>query len=167
MARPAPPRYSRIQITLHWIIAGLVIAQLAVNDAVRLAFRDRLSGVLDQGLDPGALFHIVSGLAILVLTLLRLAIRLIRGAPEAEEDLPGVLVAVAKLAHVTLYGFLLLMPLTGAIAWFAGSAVVGTLHEIGRLLLIPLIAGHAFGALVEHFVLRNDTLRRMLRATAR
>lgn len=161
-----PARYSRTQIALHWIIAVLVIAQFAVNAAVRVAFGDRLGGGGPPP-DAGALFHIVSGLAILGLTVLRLAIRLARGAPAPDADIPPLVAAVAKVAHAALYGFLLAMPLTGAIAWFTASAAFGTLHEIGRLLLVPLIAGHAFGALAEHFVLRNDTLRRMLRATAR
>lgn len=166
MSRSAPPGYSRLQVVLHWLIAGLVVGQFAVNAALRAAFGDRLAGDA-AALEPGALFHIVSGLAILGLTLLRLAIRLIRGAPPPDAGIPPVIAALARVAHVALYGLLILMPLTGAIAWFSGSALSGTLHETGRLLFLPLIAGHVLGALTEHFVLRNDTLRRMLRATER
>jgi cytochrome b561 len=54
------------------------------------------------------------------------------------------------------------MPLTGLIAWFGASATSATLHEIGRLILIVLIGLHILGALVEQFVFRHATLRRMM-----
>lgn len=166
--RAAPTSYSGLQIALHWIIAALVVAQFAVNADVRIAFRDRVAGAGAEGVVDGwAWFHIIAGLVILALTALRLMIRLVRGAPAAEPGIPPFLALLATLAHIALYGFLLLMPLTGALAWFTGSAPFGTLHEIGRLILIPLIGVHALAALIEHFVMRNDTLRRMLRATSR
>ena len=55
------------------------------------------------------------------------------------------------------------MPLTGALAWFFGIELSATLHETGRLLLIPTIGFHVLGGLAEHFVFRNDSLVRMLR----
>ena len=67
--------------------------------------------------------------------------------------------------HLLLYGFIFLMPLTGAAAWFLGLEFSAELHEIGRLILVPAIGFHVIGALAEHFVFRNDTLMRMLRAT--
>jgi cytochrome b561 len=164
-----PNAYSRLQIGLHWTIALLVVLQLSINAGVRDAFGDRLEGLGPglAGLAAGTIFHIVSGMTILALTLLRLVVRLRRGAPEAEEGVPPVIALMAVFAHAALYGFLLFMPVTGLIAWFFASEFFGTLHEIGRFLLVPLIAAHALAALVEHFVLRNDTLRRMLRYTAR
>lgn len=167
----APDSYTRIQITLHWTIAALVILQFFVNADVRDAFRRRIEGDaqagLLAGLEPAALLHIISGLTILALTALRLVIRLMRGTVPPEEGVPRLFAALATVAHVALYGFLFLMPVTGALAWFGASALSGTLHEIGRLILIPLVIGHAAGALAEHFVYRNDTLRRMFRASAR
>ena len=54
--------------------------------------------------------------------------------------------------------FIFGMPLTGAIAWFGGLEMSAEIHELGRLVLIPLILLHIAGGLVEHFVFRNDTL---------
>jgi cytochrome b561 len=166
----APNRYSTLQITLHWVIALLVVIQLSVHDGIREAFRRRTgpdAALFTDGIEAGALFHILSGLTILGLTILRLAIRLVRGIPGPEEGIPPLVAGIATLTHVALYGFLLLMPVTGAMAWVFGSAVMATFHEIGRLILVPLVIAHALAALVEHFVLRNDTLRRMLRSTER
>ena len=160
----APRGYSRIQIALHWAIAALVVLQLFVNEGVQQAFNDRLDGQLDAS--GGALLHIVVGITVLVLALLRLAIRLVRGAPPAHKGNPAIINWLGHATHFLLYGFIILMPLTGAIAWFFGMEFSAKLHEIGRLVLIPAIALHVMGALVEHFVFRNDSLRRMLKATA-
>lgn len=162
---PQPKGYSTIQIALHWTIAGLVIFQLFVNEAMQTAFSDRLDGerITEMG---GALVHIGVGLTILVLATIRLAIRIIRGAPAAHGDTPAILKWLGHAAHVLLYGFIFAMPLTGAIAWFLGIEFSAKLHELGRLVLVPAIGFHVIGALVEHFVFRNDTLKRMLRSTA-
>jgi cytochrome b561 len=162
---PQPRGYSRTQIVLHWTIAALVIFQLFVNEGMQHAFSDRLDG--DQ-IDEfaGAALHIAVGVTILILAALRLTIRMIRGAPAAHKDAPAILRWLGGAVHVLLYGFIFGMPLTGALAWFFGLEFVAELHELGRLILIPVIGLHVLGALGEHFVFRNDTLKRMLRATA-
>jgi Cytochrome B561 len=161
---PQPRGYSRIQIVLHWTIAALVIFQLFVNEAMQRAFADRLDGQIEN--QNGALLHMVVGLAVLLLAIFRLALRLLRGAPAPYRDTPAILRWLGHATHILLYGFIFLMPLTGATAWFLGLEFAAELHEIGRLILVPAIGFHVVGALVEHFVFRNDTLMRMLRATA-
>jgi len=160
---PARNGYSFLQIVLHWTIAALVIFQLLVNEAVQEAFRNKAE-LGAGGDDLGALLHVVVGLTILALAGLRLSARLIRGAPEAHASNPGLVNFAGTAAHVPLYAFLFAMPLTGAIAWFTGLELSATLHELGRLVLIPLIALHALGALAEHFVFRTNSLTRMLKA---
>ena len=159
----APERYSTLQITMHWTIAALVGAQFFVHDGVRLAFLDRVAGV-EITLGGGAIYHIGAGLLIFALAAVRLVVRITQGTPDLDEEIPPFLALLAHLAHFGLYAFLFVMPVTGAIAWFGVYEPAAVLHEIGRLILIPLIAAHAFGALVEHFVMRNDTLMRMLRS---
>jgi cytochrome b561 len=162
---PQPKGYSTIQIVLHWTIAALVIFQLFVNEAMQHAFADRLDGgrIDEMG---GALLHISVGVAILVLAAVRLVVRVVRGTPEPYQDTPALLNWLGHATHVLLYGFIFFMPLTGAVAWFLGIEFSAELHEIGRLILVPAIGFHVVGALAEHFVFRNDTLKRMLRATA-
>jgi len=162
---PQPKGYSTIQIVLHWTIAALVIFQLFVNEAMQHAFADRLDGgrIDEMG---GALLHISVGVAILVLAAVRLVVRVVRGTPEPYQDTPALLNWLGHATHLLLYGFIFFMPLTGAVAWFLGIEFSAELHEIGRLILVPAIGFHVVGALAEHFVFRNDTLKRMLRATA-
>lgn len=160
-----PKGYSTIQIVLHWTIAALVIFQLFVNEAMQHAFSDRLDGerIDEMG---GALLHIAVGIAILVLAAIRLVVRVMRGTPAPYQDTPALLNWLGHVVHILLYGFIFFMPLTGAIAWFFGVEFTAELHEIGRLILVPAIGLHVIGALAEHFVFRNDTLKRMLRSTA-
>lgn len=162
---PQPRGYSRSQIILHWTIAALVIFQLFVNESVQHAFSDRLNG---EKIDEfaGAMLHIVVGITVLALAATRLAIRLTRGAPPAHADAPAILRWLGIAVHILLYGFIFAMPLTGTLAWFFGLELAAELHELGRLILVPAIGLHILGALGEHFVFRNDTLKRMLRATA-
>lgn len=162
---PQPRGYSLIQIVLHWTIAALVIVQLFVNEGMQHAFFDRLGGK-EIGDFAGAALHIAVGMTILILAAIRLTIRMIRGAPGAHADAPAILGWLGTAVHVLLYGFIFAMPLTGALAWFFGLETAAELHELGRLILVPAIGLHILGALGEHFVFRNDTLMRMLRATA-
>lgn len=154
--------YSLLQIVLHWTIAGLVLIQLLFNEPMQEAFDDRMDGDSIDAM-AGALVHVAVGMAVLVLAAIRLVVRLTRGAPPAHDDKPAILNWVGYAAHVLLYAFIFAMPITGAVAWFGGVEFSAELHEIGRLILIPLIGLHVLGALAEHFVFRNDGLMRMLR----
>jgi cytochrome b561 len=112
-----------------------------------------------------AVLHIAVGLTVLVLAFIRLGVRLTRGAPEPHRDKAAVLIWLGSATHWLLYGFILFMPVSGALAWFGRAEFSADAHEFGRLVLVPLILLHAAGAFAEHFVFRNDTLKRMLRPT--
>ena len=55
------------------------------------------------------------------------------------------------------------MPISGAIAWFGGVEIAGTVHHFAKPVIILAIALHVIGALVQHFVKRTDVLVRMFR----
>lgn len=153
--------YSTLQIVLHWTIAALVVFQLLVNEGMQRAFDDRIDGDAVEDMDA-AVLHIGVGLAVLALAVIRLVVRFVRGVPQPPADNPVVLTWIGHLTHLLLYGFIFAMPMTGAVAWFGGVELSAELHELGRLVLIPLIGLHLLGGLTEHFVFRNDTLIRML-----
>jgi cytochrome b561 len=159
MARPQ--HYSRTQIVLHWLIAGLILIQLTINADMQQAFAQRLaSGVLPA--NAGAIFHAVVGIAVLVLACLRLMLRLRLGTPAPNSNTGMLVHLLSVLTHWLLYGFLFFMPLTGALAWFFGIELAGIAHELGRLILIPAILLHAAGAMVEELVLDNRVVGKML-----
>jgi len=162
-APAAPDGYSRLQIALHWSIAALVFFQLLYNEPMQRAFDDRID---DDGSASGvgALLHIIVGASVLVLAAVRVVVRLSRGAPPPHPGNPRVVTVAGNATHAALYFMIFAMPITGLLAWFAGSETSAEWHETGRLLLIALIGLHVIGALAEHFVFRRDSLLRMLRA---
>jgi len=153
--------YSALQIVLRWTIAALIVFQLLVNEGMQDAFDDRLDCESIRDMDA-AMLHVVAGLTVLALAMIRLVIRLVRGVPRPPAGNPAILTWIGSVTHLLLYGFIFLMPITGAVAWFGGIELSAELHERGRLVLIPLIGLHALDGLAEHFVFRNDTLVRML-----
>ncbi|HEY9013362.1 MAG TPA: cytochrome b/b6 domain-containing protein [Devosia sp.] len=153
--------YSPLQVVLHWTIAALVIFQLLVNGGMQDAFDDLLNGDPIEEMN-WALLHIGVGVTVLLLAIVRVLARWRLGAPP-HEGTSQLVRWISWLTHLLLYGFIFFMPSTGALAWFFGIEFSAELHELGRLILIPLIGLHVIGGLVEHFVFQNDTLMRMLR----
>ena len=68
---------------------------------------------------------------------------------------------MAKAAHVGLYALMILMPLSGSMAWFGGVDLAAQGHNVLR---IALVAVHVVGALYHHFVLKDGLINRMRRA---
>jgi cytochrome b561 len=156
--------YSFLQIALHWTIAALVLFQLLFHDGMEETWDALEDGERAAAADEaGAMLHIAVGASILVLALVRIVVRLTRGAPPVPPQHPLPLRLVASATHAALYGFLFLQPLAGAAAWFLGIEAAAEVHALGPYIIIPLVALHAAGALAEHFVFRTDVLKRMLR----
>ena len=83
------------------------------------------------------------------------------GAPPYTPEEPVALQWVAKLTHLGLYALMILMPVSGALAWFGGAASAAQAHELMRILLLALIGLHILGALYHQFILRTDIMSRM------
>jgi cytochrome b561 len=170
-------RYGIVAITLHWLIAVIVICMLCVGlYMVTLKagpFKNDLFG-----------YHKEFGLLVLMLAALRIGWRLANITPGYPEQIPVWQRFLAHSVHWLLYGFLLAMPITGYLvscAWghspsFFGLFVVppliapneslahlfGTIHQWLAYSLIVLICGHVGAALEHHFVEGDNILRRML-----
>jgi cytochrome b561 len=154
MERPA---YSRSQVALHWLVAVLVAYEILFAGAAEAVWSARMTGAIPN--EPRPTPHAVVGLAVLGLTLWRLRLRLTQGAPPP----PGrpIHVRAAQAAFVAFYALLLALPLLGLAAWWTGRAPLADAH--GRIAdaLIALILLHVAAALLQHFWLRTDALRRM------
>ncbi len=156
-----PTGYSLPQIVLHWTIAALVILQLLFGESmvtvVDAAEEGTTVAPLDQNL---AWLHYWSGIAILVLVAVRLALRLTRGVPEPlnASDVTGKL---AGLTHALFYVLLVAVPITGLLGYYLGDPW-GEIHQYAKPVFIILIALHLAAVLFHQFWLRDTTLRRML-----
>jgi cytochrome b561 len=165
---------------LHWLSAALVLTALGLG-----VYMVQLVS------DPGARFaltqtHKSLGLAILALTLARLCRRSLASVPAPEPVAPWMQRA-ARAAHIALYAFLLLMPLSGWLMATTTPVRIPTLvfglfplpyplapdlatyrfahtaHVVLAMLLAALIVVHVAAALLHALVWRDRTLARMWR----
>jgi cytochrome b561 len=160
--------YSPMQVALHWIVVVLVAFQFLAHVGIEQAWRASERGEPSPA-DTMALayLHIAAGTLVLLLALVRIYLRMTRGAPSPPADEPRLLQLLAEAVHVSIYLLLLLLPLSGAIAWFLGVKAAGDVHELLKSVLLAAIALHVAGALFQHFILRSQVLMRMLRPQRR
>jgi cytochrome b561 len=164
----SPKGYSTTQIFLHWAIAALVVFQLIFGEQIGAAWR-----AFRRGTDPSpddlsdANIHVYVGITVLILALWRLALRVRFGAPPPPPDESVIQKWIAIATHVVLYLAIILMPISGMVAWFGGTAPAAEIHEIGKPVLIIFVTVHALGALYQHFVAKSDVLMRMLKPARR
>ncbi|WP_420145522.1 YceI family protein [Sphingobium sp.] len=169
-------RYSRTAIFLHWAIAALLAFQISVGWALD-----------DLGARGFSLFqlHKSIGITVLLLTLLRVAVRYWKPRPAKLEG--GWQGALASAVHVGLYAFMLGAPLTGWALVSTAKVKVPTLifgtiplphmplpadshalAENGHALLawlgIALFLLHVAGALRHHLLMRDGLIWRMMPA---
>ena len=160
--RTTPTGYSRLQIALHWLVFALIAQQYIFKDAMSAAW-DRITDGLEAGSDPLVLAHAAGGALVMIFALWRLTLLARRGVPPTIEasKMQGML---AKLTHVGLYALMILMPLSGSVAWFGGVEAAAQGHNVLKIVLLALVALHVVGAPYHQFVLRDGTLARMRRA---
>lgn len=169
--------FSGTQKLLHWLMAVLLVIMVIV-------------GLTLPRLDPGPLantlyeVHKSTGIVVLGLAVLRLAVRLGRGVPPLVGGLPVWQQRAARASHVALYALMFAIPVAGLTAtsaccppvrlfWtvpvtlplakdMALAKSVFWLHLGLGLALVAVVAIHVAAALHHHLVRRDDTLRRML-----
>ena len=169
-------KYHPASIFFHWFVFILIVAAFAVIE---------LKGQFPKGSEPRELcktIHGVIGQLIFLVMALRLTIRLNYGVPEPTNPKP-VFVSLAKAMHWLLYAILLISPIFGLLYFQYGGKeihffglvwpqlltpnpemkkVVEGIHEFLGNSLYFLIGIHAIAGLWQHYVIKDDTLRRML-----
>jgi cytochrome b561 len=126
-------RYSNAAVTIHWLTAALVVAQVILG----FAFAE----FLPDGPTSDMVFtwHKTIGATILLLALVRLGYRLKNPPPPFPPDLPKWRRYVAVWNHRLFYFVLIVLPLTGLIA-VSGMAKGPTTKLVGGIQL-PVIPG--------------------------
>ena len=175
--RNTAERYGAPAIALHWLMLALLVAVYAAIDLTDLytkgsAAREALKA-----------WHFTLGMSVFVLVALRLVVRWSGPVPKAAVSMPRWQQRSASLIHFALYVLMIGMPLLG---WLALSAAgkpipffglelpaameehkdlarpLRKIHETLGTIGYFLIGVHALGALLHHYVMRDDTLVRML-----
>lgn len=173
MAKSTPDRYGAVAIAIHWVAAILIAALLITGF--------RVSGAADPAAKAALLrFHAAIGVAILVLTLARIAWWwLADRKPLPLAGQPPLLRGLASAVHVLFYVVTVglaasgigMMVLSGAGQIVFGGAS-GSLpdfwtyppripHGVGVRVLIALLILHVGGALYHQFIRRDRLLARM------
>lgn len=152
--------YSRAQILLHWVVAALIVPQFLLSEGISQAF-DAFLKRGEVAFSPMVAAHVIGGALIGLLVLWRLSLRATRGAPPPPEAEQPALKLLAKLVHGLLYVVLLLLPISGAVAWFGGIEAAGEAHEVIKAALMALVVLHVIGALYHQFVLKTNLMARM------
>ena len=168
--------YGVVSKLLHWLTLVIVVVLLAISWK---------TGDMPRGPEKLELvmLHASFGLLLLFLLPARLHWRWINVTPAPSSQLPGWLQVLSRVVHYGLYVLLIAQALSG-MARFATAGydvpffglfnapfpmkkdeamneLAGATHEILPILLIILLALHVVAALYHHFVLKDDTLRRM------
>jgi cytochrome b561 len=158
----APKSYSAMQKVLHWVVAAMIIVQVVLHEGMVDAWRAFKHTGDGSGLSsPVVLLHVWGGLAVLVFAAWRLVLRRIRSVPRVPDDEPAPLKFIAMATHIILYGLMILLPVSGAAAYFGGIEAAGEVHELMKPVLIVLVILHVAGSLYQHFWLKTDVLKRM------
>lgn len=171
-------KYGTLSIALHWLMLVLLVSVYAVVNLREWYPRGNpLRGELMT-------WHYMLGLSVLGLVIARIATRLTGpGAPPILPEPRNWQTVLSRLTHFALYAFMVSMPvlgwlvigaegkdipffglqlppLTGIDKPFAHS--VEDIHKTIGTIGYYLVGLHAAAALFHHYVVRDNTLARML-----
>ncbi len=152
--------FSKTQIYLHWIIVALVALQYLLNKGIVLAWQERMEGKIAN--EPSLNLHVIVGAIILILMLWRLWLRFSHGVPALPESENKIATILAKIVHIGFYLLLIGLPLSGMSAWILGLQLPALFHVIGTNILLAIIVLHIGAALLHHFVLKTDVLKKII-----
>jgi cytochrome b561 len=175
MPAVSPDRYDAVARLLHWASALLI----------GLAFVMGLT--VDAPPKPWHLaylnLHVLVGLAIVVIALLRLVWRIGHKPPAPVPGGNPLIERGARLGHAALYAGMIVVPLMGFPPLFSRGLGVNfglfsiaspmertkdligpttEAHEIAAYALIAVAVGHALAALWHHFAQHDGVMLRMM-----
>lgn len=161
---------------LHWLMAIMILTMLFIGVGMVATVSERHAWLLR--------IHRPLGIAILLLALVRLAVRLRRRPPPLPADLPAAQKLAAHASHWLLYVLMIAMPLIGWAMLSAGGypvmlgtalhlppilpanavafAILRHLHTWLALLLYLTFLAHMAAALHHGLIRRDGVLSSMV-----
>ena len=168
--------YSRTAVVLHWLLAALLMGQIAFGWYLEEIPR----GTPDRTIYVN--FHKSTGMTLAVLIFFRLYWRFTHPAPELPATQPGWEHVAARVSHWALYACMIIMPVSGYVAsnfskwgvnffnavklppWgFESETIYNALnatHVFTSWVFVTLIVIHALAAL-RHLFRRDGIFSRM------
>ena len=170
-------RFTPLQRALHWMMAVCILAMLFIGVGMVSTITPKYLSLVS--------IHKPLGIAILVLALIRLAVRLRDGAPPLPADLPEPMKLAAQLSHYALYILMIGMPLIGWAMLSAGGypivlwgglhlppivphtpalyAALRNAHSLLAYVLFATVLMHVGAALFHLWVRRDGVFQAMAR----
>lgn len=161
---------------LHWLMAAMILAMLFIGVGMVASVSERHEWLLR--------IHKPLGIAILLLAVVRVAVRLRHPPPPLPADLPMLQKLAAHASHWLLYALMIAMPLVGWAMLSAGGypvmlgaslrlpailpasatafAILRHLHGWLALLLFLTFLAHLGAALYHGLIRRDGVLASML-----
>jgi len=171
-------QYHISQKAFHWVSAILILGLFALGVWMRTL------GYYDAWYQTAPHWHKQLGILLLVIMVVRLALRLFKSVPAPLSNHQPWEIKVAHITHAVLYlgvfaimlsGYLIatadnrgvevlgLFTLPVLFTPFEGQEdIAGAIHEWGAYLLMGIVALHVLGALKHHIIDKDSTLKRML-----
>ena len=103
--KPDHDRFSPLQRALHWLMAICILAMLFIGVGMVSTVRPDYLTLVS--------IHKPLGITILVLALIRLVVRLVKGAPPLPASMPEPMKLAARLSHLAFYLLMIGLPLIG------------------------------------------------------
>lgn len=169
------PRYTKVAIWLHWVIALAVIANIGLAMLTEDLPRETHRAAMN--------IHKALGIAVLALSVLLILWRVGHKPPPPPVGTPAWQKPVSRMVHFTFYGLLILLPLSGWV-WMSAAdrpiyffglftmpsivapseSLADTLHdrhEVLGLAMLALVVIHILAALKHQFFDRTGLIGRM------
>lgn len=169
-------KYGLISTYIHWITAVMVFALFGVGFwMVDLNYYSEWNKTAPY-------YHKAFGLILLLITLFRIGWKVKNIVPK-ELGENKIEKRLAKIAHLTLYGLLLVIMCSGYLISTADGLgidffnivtipsagrlfehqedIAGNVHEIAAYILMAMVGLHALAALKHHFIDKDDTVKRI------
>jgi cytochrome b561 len=167
-------RYHPVLVALHWTLAFLIIAALALG-ALKMAPMANTNPDKLEALRA----HMTGGILILVLISLRLIVRRLMLIPPQAKTGRSFLDLLGRFSHTAFYIIVIAMALSGLTMGLQSGVIrlvagghpsippdfwvfpIRTVHYLISRILMGLIALHLAGVVYHTFIRRDHLLRRM------
>ncbi|MEN3290763.1 MAG: hypothetical protein V7642_16 [Burkholderiales bacterium] len=167
--------YRRPAVTLHWLLAILIVAQVALG-IYMMSVED------DPGSERYFILHMSTGIMIGTLVLLRVAWRLTHKPARLPRSVARWEVRATHMVQWLLYACMLAMPVTGYLgasfsregvvlfglplsAWASSNKELSeeffSIHMMIAVVLVALVGLHVLGALKHLLIDKDRVFQRM------
>ena len=167
-------RYHTISILIHWAVALLIFVDFGLGLTVD-SFPKSWTGAIINA-------HALAGLAVLLLTFIRIWWRLAYKAPAYPADFGPLLRRMSQLMQITLYVMMAIVPIIGIpTLLYRGRGLdfgfftipspfarapeifrpLTEVHELAAYALVGLALGHIAAAVYHQYVRRDRIMQRM------